>query len=57
VTEVLERFVNVNVDQARKIFVVYENFVDLTKTMKAKVESIMILFDFRLQVPQYYNID
>lgn len=57
VTEVLERFPQLNVDQAKKIFIVYQNFVDLTKTMKSKVDYIMMEFNFNLQLPQYYTPD
>ncbi len=57
VTEVLERFPDLTLDQSKKAFVIYQNFVDLTTIMKSKADKIMIEFQFNLQLPQYYVPD
>lgn len=41
VAEILERFSDLNIDQAKKGFVVYQNFVNLTSIMKTKSDIIM----------------
>ena len=46
-----------SVDQAKKAFVVYQNFVNLTKIMKTKADKLMIEFGFNLKLPQYYTPD
>lgn len=46
VTEILERFPNLALDQAKKAFVVYQNFVTFTDIMKTKVDKIKIEFNF-----------
>ncbi len=57
VTEILERFNSMTADQAKKSFVVYQNFVSLTNVMKNKADQIMIEFDFNVKLPQYYTPD
>lgn len=44
VTELLERFADLTIDQAKKAYVIYQNFVDLTNIMKSKADKIMIEF-------------
>lgn len=57
VTEILERFSEMNIDYAKKAFVVYQNFVNLTKVMKTKADKIMMEFEFTIKLPQYYTPD
>ena len=57
VTEVLERFSELNVDMAKKAFVVYQNFVNLTSTMKSKATFIMSEFEFTVKLPEFYQPD
>jgi hypothetical protein len=57
VTEILDRFSSMTADQAKKSFVVYQNFVSLTNVMKNKADAIMMEFDFNLKLPQYYTPD
>lgn len=57
VTEILERFSEMSVEYAKKAFVVYQNFVNLTKVMKTKADKIMIEFDFTIKLPSYYTPD
>ncbi len=57
VAEILERFVELNLDQAKKCFVVYQNFVNLTIIMKEKSEIIMREFQFSIKLPTFYSVD
>ena len=57
VTEILERFGLMPVDQAKKSFVVYQNFVSLTGVMKNKAEKILQEFEFNVKLPQSYTPD
>jgi hypothetical protein len=57
VAEILERFVELNLDQAKKCFVVYQNFVNLTIIMKEKSEIIMREFQFSIKLPAFYSVD
>ncbi|CDW75826.1 UNKNOWN [Stylonychia lemnae] len=57
VTEILERFSDLNIDQAKKSFVAYQNFVNLTQTMKGKSSQIMSLFGFTVKMPEFYQPD
>lgn len=57
VTELLERFTEFNLDQSKKAFIIYQNFVNLTGIMKSKADRIMIEFQFNLSLPQYYVPD
>jgi len=54
VTEVLERFSDLNIDFAKKSFIVYQNFVNLTQTMKGKSSQIMSTFGFSVKMPDFY---
>lgn len=56
-TEILERFNDMNVDQAKKCFVAYQNFVNLTNVMRSKADKIMYEFGFTIKIPQYYTPD
>jgi hypothetical protein len=55
VTEILERFTDLGLDQAKKAFVVYQNFVNLTNIMKSKADFIKEEFGFHMKTPQYYT--
>ena len=57
VTEILERFGSLSLDQGKKCFVVYQNFVNLTKVMKDKVAKIIKTFEFKVSPPKYYEPD
>lgn len=57
VTEILERFSGLSVDQAKKAFVVYQNFCKLTQIMKTKADVIMTEFEFHVRIPTYYTPD
>lgn len=57
VTEILERFSEMSIDQAKKAFVVYQNFVSLTNVMRGKADKIMLEFGFTIKLPQYYTPD
>ena len=57
VAEILERFAELTVDNAKRAFVVYQNFVNLTTVMKAKADIIMSEFDFSIKLPNFYSVD
>jgi hypothetical protein len=57
VTEILERFSEMSIEYAKKSFVVYQNFVNLTKVMKTKADKIMYEFEFTIKLPSYYTPD
>lgn len=57
ITEILERFSEMSIEYAKKSFVVYQNFVNLTKVMKTKADKIMMEFEFSIKLPQYYTPD
>lgn len=57
VTEILERFTEMSVDQAKKGFIVYQNFVNLTNVMRGKADKIVLEFGFTVKMPQYYTPD
>ena len=58
VTEILERFTEFDLDQSKKAFIIYKNFVDLTSSMKSKADKIQMKFNFTLiQLPKYYVPD
>ncbi len=44
-------------EHSKKAFVVYQNFVSLTKVMKNKAEQIMVTFEFNVKLPSYYTPD
>lgn len=55
ITEILERFSELSIDQAKKSFIAYQNFVNLTDIMKGKADFIMKEFGFTMKLPQYYT--
>lgn len=57
IVEILERFGELENSDAKKAFVVYQNFVSLTKAMKKKCPVIMGKFIINLKQPKYYEID
>lgn len=58
VTEILERFPTLNVDQAKKGFVMYQNFVTFTDIMQKKADKIKAEFGFsHIAMPVYYIAD
>ena len=46
-----------NLDQAKKSFVVYQNFVNLSNIMKNKADKITVEFGFTMKLPTYYQPD
>ena len=57
ISEVLERFPNLGIDQANKVLVMYFNFNNFTKALKDKAPAIMRLFEFHLTLPKFHNTD
>lgn len=57
ITEVLERFTELPIEQAKKAFIVYQNFVNFTQTMKQKTHLIMKEFGFNAKLPEFYSPD
>jgi hypothetical protein len=57
IVEILERFGDLPNSEAKKAFVVYQNFASLTKAMKQKIGGIMSKFVINLKQPKYYEID
>ena len=57
VTEILERFPTLSLDQAKKTLIMYQNFLDFNNIMKSKAERIMIEFNFSMQLPTFYTPD
>jgi hypothetical protein len=55
VSEVLDRFPQMNADQAQKCFVMYQNFVNLTSIMQNKGDMIINEFRFQVRLPAYYR--
>ncbi len=57
VTEILDRFADMNADIASKCFVIYQNFVSLTNVIRHKAGLIMQEFGFSVKLPNYYTPD
>ena len=55
VTEILERFTEISLENSKKAFVIYQNFVNLTDIMKNKADLIMTEFEFTMKMPNYYT--
>jgi len=46
ITEILERFSGLSNDEAKKAFVMYQNFVNLTEGIKTKANKLIYTFNF-----------
>ena len=57
ITEILERFPTLNAKQAEKAFVMYKNFVKLTASLKDKGDKLVVMFDFPVTLPDFYEAD
>lgn len=55
VTEILDRFSYMNHEEAKKSFVMYQNFINFTQTMKTKAKKIQREFHFNLKMPDFYQ--
>lgn len=55
ITEILERFSNLSNEEAKKAFVMYQNFVNLTEGIKTKANKLIYTFNFPIQLPEFYN--
>lgn len=55
ITEILERFPGLPAPDAEKAFVMYQNFVNLTDSIKTKANKLVYLFNFPIQLPDFYN--
>lgn len=55
ITEILERFPGLSAAEAEKGFVMYQNFVNLTESIKTKANKLVYLFNFPIQLPDFYN--
>ena len=57
ITEIFGRFHTFDAAEARKAFVMYENFVKLTDAFKSKGSKLIYMFNFPLTLPQFYKAD
>jgi hypothetical protein len=55
ITEILERFAQLNFDDGQKAFVMYQNFVNITDGIKTKASKLIYSFNFPIQLPDFYN--
>ena len=55
ITEILERFPSLSHSDAQKAFVMYQNFVNLTDSIKTKANKLIYTFNFPIQLPDFYN--
>lgn len=55
ITEILERFPSLSASDAQKAFVMYQNFVNLTESIKTKANKLIYTFNFPIQLPDFYN--
>ena len=55
ITEVLERFPTLGVNEVQKAFVMYQNFVNLTEAIKNKANKLIYIFNFPITLPDFYN--
>lgn len=55
ITEILERFAGLEQEDAKKAFVMYQNFVNLTDGIKSKANKLVYTFNFPIQLPDFYN--
>jgi hypothetical protein len=39
------------------VYVIYQNFCDLTYIMKSKADKILVEFQFEVRLPEYYVPD
>ena len=55
ITEILERFPTLSADEGQKSFIMYQNFVNLTDSIKTKANKLIYTFNFPIQLPDSYN--
>ena len=55
ITEILERFSGLEQEEAKKAFIMYQNFVNLTEGIKTKANKLVYTFNFPIQLPDFYN--
>lgn len=55
ITEILERFPQLNFEDGQKAFVMYQNFVNITDGIKTKASRLIYDFNFPIQLPDFYN--
>ena len=53
-SEVLERFVDFNHEDAMKAFEMYQNFVNLTDAMKKRALPLITNYGFPIRLPDFY---
>jgi hypothetical protein len=46
ITEILERFAGLTQEDAKKAFIMYQNFVNLTEAIKTKANKLVATFNF-----------
>ena len=46
ITEILERFAGLTQEDAKKAFIMYQNFVNLTEAIKTKANKLVAMFNF-----------
>lgn len=55
ITEILERFAQLNFEDGQKAFKMYQSFVNLTDSIKSKANKLIYSFNFPIQLPDFYN--
>lgn len=55
ITEILERFSGLDVEDMKKAFIMYQNFVNLTDGIKTRANKLIYTFNFPIQLPDFYN--
>lgn len=57
ITEILERFHTLDYEVSHKAFVMFQNFVNLTDSIRTKANKILYTFNFPIALPDFYNPD
>ena len=55
VSEVMERFHELEFDEAKRAFVMYVNFENLTESLKKNAKTLEIAFSFPIKLPAFYR--
>ena len=55
VSEIMERFHELEFEQAKVSFVLYVNFENLTETLKKNAKTLELAFTFPIKLPAFYR--
>jgi len=55
VSEIMERFHDLEFEDCKKSFVMYVNFENLTDTLKKNAKTLELAFSFPIKLPAFYR--